>query len=70
VTAPDGAGRRLAGRQPGVAEALADHRSAVSLSRLGIDDEYVLIGPPATLYAHYRLDAAGIAAVVTESAIS
>jgi len=50
-----------------VAEVLADHRLAVPFRRHGIEDEYVLIGPPAALYAHYRLDAPGIAAVVRET---
>jgi transketolase len=29
--------------------------------RHGIPDEFVPVGPPAALYAHYKLDAAGIA---------
>jgi transketolase len=49
-----------------VAEVLADHRLAVPFLRHGVNDEYVLIGPPAALYAHYRLDAAGVAGVVAE----
>lgn len=32
----------------------------------GVPDEFVPVGPPAALYAHYRLDAAGIAAVARE----
>ena len=47
-----------------VAEVLADHRIAIPFLRHGVQDEYVLIGPPAGLYAHYRLDAEGIAGVV------
>jgi transketolase len=50
-----------------VAEVLADRRLAIPFRRHGINDEYVLIGPPADLYAHYRLDGPGIAAVVTET---
>ena len=50
-----------------VAEVLADRRLAVPFRRHGIYDEYVLIGPPVDLYAHYRLDGPGIAAVVTET---
>jgi len=46
---------------------LADHRLAVPFRRHGIEDEYVLIGPPAALYGRYRLDAPGIAAVVRET---
>lgn len=49
-----------------VAEVLADKGIGVPFRRHGVQDEYVLIGPPAGLYAHYRLDAAGIAAVVEE----
>ena len=49
-----------------VAEVLADHRQAIPFLRHGVHDEYALIGPPAGLYAHYRLDAAGITDVVQE----
>jgi transketolase len=31
-----------------------------------VPDEHVLLGPPAALYTHYRLDAAGIEAVARE----
>ena len=47
-----------------VAEVLADHAVAIPFLRRGVHDEYVLIGPPAGLYDHYRLDAPGVAAVV------
>lgn len=50
-----------------VAEVLADRRLAVRFRRHGINDEYALIGPPSDLYAHYRLDGPGIAAVVAET---
>ena len=43
-----------------VAETLADAGVAAKLYRHGVPDEHVLLGPPAALYAHYRLDAAGI----------
>ena len=33
----------------------------VPFQRHGIPDEFVPVGPPAALYAHYKLDAAGIA---------
>lgn len=49
-----------------VAEVLADHAVAIPFRRHGVHDEYVLIGPPAGLYAHYRLDAPGVAQVVEE----
>lgn len=49
-----------------VAEVLADHRIGHPFLRHGIHDEYVLIGPPAGLYAHYKLDAIGIANVTED----
>jgi len=48
-----------------VAEVLADHQLSVPFFRHGVNDEYVLVGP-AALYAHYRLDAKGVAEVVEE----
>jgi transketolase len=50
-----------------VAEVLADHRRSTCFVRHGVPDEHVLIGPPAALYAHYRLDVPGIAAVAAET---
>jgi transketolase len=49
-----------------VAEVLADEGIATRFRRHGVPDEHVLLGPPAALYAHYRLDAPGIAAVAAE----
>ncbi|WP_020659957.1 transketolase family protein [Amycolatopsis benzoatilytica] len=49
-----------------VAEVLADDGLRVPLRRHGVPDEHVPVGPPAALYAHYRLDAPGIAAVAQE----
>ncbi|HEY4774494.1 MAG TPA: transketolase C-terminal domain-containing protein [Xanthobacteraceae bacterium] len=43
-----------------VAEVLCDEGMGVKLVRHGIRDEYSLIAPPTHLYAHYKLDAAGI----------
>lgn len=40
--------------------------SKVAFRSHGVPDEYVPVGPPAALYAHYRLDAPGIAAVAKE----
>ncbi len=60
----------IGGLGSAVAEVLADHRLAVPLRRHGVNDEYVLVGPPAALYAHYRLDPAGIAAVVKEQLLT
>ena len=56
----------LGGLGGAVAEVLADEASGVRLRRHGIEDTYSLIGPPTHLYAHYRLDAAGVEAVVRE----
>src|SRR5690606_8456001 len=39
-----------------VAEVLVD-LPRLPFRRHGVPDDYVLIGPPAALYAHYRLDA-------------
>lgn len=47
-----------------VAEVLAETQDGPRLIRHGIPDEYAPVGPPTHLYAHYRLDAAGIASVV------
>ncbi len=57
----------IGGLGSAVAEVLADHRLAVPFLRHGVPDEYVLIGPPVALYAHYRLDATGVADVVDEA---
>lgn len=48
-----------------VAEVLVDC-DRVPFRRHGVYDEFVLIGPPAALYAHYKLDGAGIAEVARE----
>jgi len=45
-----------------VAEVLLEVGAAVPFRRHGVPDEHVVLGPPAALYAHYELDAAGIAA--------
>lgn len=54
----------LGGLGGAVAEVMATHGCSARLARHGIRDEYVLIGPPTHLYAHYGLDAAGIEAFV------
>jgi transketolase len=56
----------LGGLGGAVAEVLASNGSGTRLKRHGIEDLYALIGPPTHLYAHYRLDGEGIAAVVRE----
>lgn len=57
----------LGGLGAAVAEVMAEAPSRARLVRHGIHDEYSLIAPPTHLYAHYRLDAPGIAAVVREA---
>jgi len=61
----------LAGITGGLGSAVADvlvDGDRVPFRRHGIPDEFVPVGPPAALYAHYRLDAPGIAAVAREFA--
>jgi transketolase len=43
-----------------VAEVLMDHGVHPRFHRLAVPDEHVVIGPPAALYAHYKLDADGV----------
>lgn len=57
----------LGGLGAAVAEVLADEGCGVRLVRHGIHDEYSLIAPPTHLYAHYRLDGPGVAAVAREA---
>jgi transketolase len=57
----------LGGLGAAVAEVMAESPSRARLVRHGIRDEYSLIAPPTHLYAHYRLDAPGIAAVAREA---
>jgi transketolase len=49
-----------------VAETLAEAGAGVRFRRHGVPDEHVVIGPPAALYARYRLDADGVEAVARE----
>jgi transketolase len=39
---------------------------AVRFAKHGVPDEYIPVGPPAALYAKYRLDASGVAIVARE----
>jgi len=41
----------IGGLGSAVAEVLADHQLSVPFFRHGVNDEYVLVGPPAALYA-------------------
>jgi transketolase len=56
----------LGGLGAAVAEVLTDEGAGVKLKRHGIYDEYSLIAPPTHLYAHYKLDGAGIRSVAEE----
>ena len=52
---------------PGSHPAAADAGvAAARFRRLGVPDEHVLLGPPAALYAHYQLDAAGVESVARQ----
>ncbi|NRC56948.1 transketolase [Mesorhizobium sediminum] len=55
----------IGGLGSAVAEVLVDEER-IPFRRHGILDEFSLIGPPAALYAHYRLDADGVTAVAKE----
>ena len=51
-----------------VAEVLAEAwRSERKLVRIGMPDQYSLLGPPTHLYRHYGLDGEGVAAKVREA---
>ncbi len=56
----------LGGLGAAVAEVLTDEGKGIRLKRHGIHDEYSLIAPPTHLYAHYKLDGAGIRSVAEE----
>jgi transketolase len=55
----------IGGLGSAVAEVLVDE-PRVPFLRHGVPDAFAPVGPPAALYAHYRLDAEGIAAVARE----
>lgn len=50
----------LGGLGGAVAEIMAEAGTSARLVRHGIYDEYSLIAPPTHLYAHYKLDTAGV----------
>jgi transketolase len=47
-----------------VAEVMASHGCGARLVRIGMPDQYSLLGPPTHLYRHYGLDGEGVAATV------
>lgn len=51
----------IGGLGSAVAEILVEAGAGCRFRRHALPDEYVIIGPPLALYAHYGLDAAGIA---------
>ena len=50
-----------------VAEVIAEEGLGAKLVRIGMPDQYSLLGPPTHLYKHYGLDAEGVAATVRRS---
>ena len=53
-----------AGFGSAVAEVMAEEALAARLVRIGMPDQYSLLGPPTHLYRHYGLDAEGVASSV------
>jgi transketolase len=54
------------GLRAAVAEVIAEYGKPVRFRRHGVPDVHVVLGPPAALYSHYELDAAGIAGRATD----
>jgi transketolase len=50
-----------------VAEVLATHGSGARLMRIGMPDQYAILGPPTHLYRHYGLDGEGVAKTVRQT---
>jgi transketolase len=50
-----------------VAEVLAEAGAGARLTRIGIRDEYSILGPPLHLYRHYGLDGEGIAKTIRQT---
>ncbi len=50
-----------------VAEVIAEEGLGTRLLRIGMPDQYSLLGPPTHLYRHYGLDADGVAATVRKA---
>lgn len=57
----------IGGLGAAVAEILSEVGAATPLNRIGIPDEYSLLGPPSHLYRHYGIDAQGIARTVRDA---
>ena len=56
-----------AGFGSAVAEVIAEEGLNTKLLRIGMPDQYSLLGPPTHLYRHYGLDAEGVAATVRKA---
>lgn len=54
----------VSGLGSAVAEVLAEAGARARLVRIGIEDQYAILGPPTHLYRHYGLDGEGVAAKV------
>ena len=50
-----------------VAQVLASYGMATRLIRIGMPDQYSILGPPTHLYRHYGLESEGVAGTVSES---
>ncbi len=50
-----------------VAEVMAEEGIRAKLIKVGMPDEYSLLGPPTHLYRHYHLDGEGLAATVRKA---
>ena len=50
-----------------VADVIAEEGLGVKLTKLGMPDDYAILGPPTHLYRHYGLDAEGVAAKVRKA---
>lgn len=53
-----------------VADVIAEEGLGARLVKIGMPDQYSVLGPPTHLYAHYGLDGAGVAKRVRESLAS
>jgi transketolase len=51
----------------GVAEVIAEEGLACRLHKIGMPDQYSILGPPTHLYRHYGLDGEGVAAKVRQA---
>ncbi len=50
-----------------IAEVIAEEGLGVKLTKVGMPDDYAVLGPPTHLYRHYGLDGDGVAAAVRKA---